>query len=245
MTDEEKSKYITEAGEYLVPFKKAKNYLTKLPEHQFSQQMYGIVGGPAFENPKWSVLEWSRELVEKVPSHIFYTTYDFRATIRNSKEKTVQRLGGVKVTDFQTSETQISEDKIKDLLLSLGPVKEFNNINEFFEMVELAQPNKKTVISEPILVLGRVTSIGRIATSGNRAITLDALDDSWELGLPVWMPPYIGLDFGRHSHVIALGELRRNRQGNIQMNAYGVYPLPEYTLAPEPEETSNNGTPEE
>jgi len=223
MPDNEKIKYITEADEYLNPFKESRNYLDPLPEHRYFQNMYGITGNPEFKELSFTTIEWGGPLATKIPEHSFETLYKFRATQR--KSESLRRLGGVKATKFEETGSKLPREDMEKLIRELGPVKEFSRLRDYYDLL-----GKKKAAQEVVITEAGVKTMGKSKTG--YVMTLEAPEDVWVNPITAFVPEFIPLNFGKNSIVLALGTLFKDNRDRLCMNALGIFPTVEGILEP-------------
>jgi hypothetical protein len=129
---------------------------------------------------------------------------------------------------------------------------DMNQLEQFHEA-------NKTNFNRLVLVKGDVSTLVMEPTAnGSRRMILeseDAFEDLDARGTTCWIPAHINLDFAEDSKVIVLASTAQGKKfvdgqqteelGDVSLNVFGAYAIPEYKIAVEVEEITDENIPTE
>lgn len=223
-----------------------------LPEHNWLRTIYGVAlkTGIAGE-PKFFTINLSGEAAKNEELKTF-TPVRFRAIDRTAPEN-VEKQYTLNSSMF----TKFEEDKDIKLPTTIELLTKFcGNMMVDMSNLEEYHNRMKNDYNRLVIIKGDVSTLILEPTSvGSRRIVLEdetkVLEDLEAQGITCWVPERIDLDFGEQSKVIVLGRTgqgfkldeQRNpteEPGDVTINVFGLYALPEYKIKPNVKEITEN-----
>lgn len=222
-----------------------RGYGKPLPEFNWLRTIYGIASKKNVDEPPrffTMMMSGDRAIDKNIP--IFYPVA-FRAIDRTAPEDGASqyRLNSSTFTQFDIDET-INLPKEMDLINQYcsGMKIELSALIDYHEGV-------KDDYNRLVIVEGDVTALILEPTSvGSRRMILDDSNIDLESpGTTCWIPEHITIDFAEQSKVIVIGRTARGKKldeqgnqteepGDVMINVYGLYALPDYKISPDIEE---------
>jgi len=218
-------------------------YGKPLPEHNFIRNLFGIaVKTNCQDTPKVFSMAVTGEKAEKEDLPIFRPV-KFMAIDRTPPEigEKAYKLNASQFTNFVINE-DIKLPKYDELIKQCcgDSIVELKNVNEYHLSV-------KDDYNRLAIIIGDVSSLNLEPTSvGSRIMVIEdinsSLDDLDAKGMTCWVPPRSNVDFAEGSKVIAIGRTAQGKLrdeagnpteelGDVTLNVYGLYPMPEYKIA--------------
>ena len=230
-----------------------RGFAKPLPEHNFLRTVFGVVKKKNVEeDAKFFTLNLSGEVAKDDDIPIF-KPISFRAIDKTepAERETLYKLNSSVFTEFNVDE-------------SLKVPAGFDLISNYCGHIKqkLADLDAYHIINEKdynrlIIVEGDVTTMVLEPTSvGSRRLVID--DEQGEIdiespGTTCWVPERIDIDFAEQSRVIVLGRTTRGKKldengqqtdepGDVMINVYGLYVIPEYKITPNIKELTKENT---
>ena len=219
------------------------NFGKPLPEHSYLRNVWGIglkstVKG---DKPKFFSMSLSGEVAKKEDIALF-TPVRFRAIDRTAPEDIDKKytLNGSLFSKFDVDESiklppakELLNTYCKDMFVGLSNLQEYHNrMKEDFSRLVIVEGDVSTLVLEP-------TSVG-----SRRVILEDASNiDIESKGVVCWVPGRINIDFAEQSKILVIGRTGQGKKldadrkpteeaGDMMVNVYGLYALPEYKILP-------------
>lgn len=225
-----------------------RNFGKPLPEHNWLRTVYGIALKTGIdESPKYFVMGISGEIATNEDIPIFKPVR-FRAIDRTLPENVDKQynMNSSMFTKFEIDESiplpkpmELLKKYCGDMFVDMSNLQEYHDrMKDDYNRLVIVEGDISTLVLEP-------TSVG------SRRIVLEdenkVLEDLEALGTTCWIPQRINIDFGEQSKVIILGRTgqgfklgddRRptDEPGDIMINVFGLYALPEYKIQPQVKE---------
>lgn len=211
------------------------NFGQPLPENAIIRVLYGAYTS---ENG-WSPFRLM--LGQRFPPDFdvpLYKPVKFRANIARVQDGQILALMGASVTRFEPTNidnlniTKVIDDAYSKFKVPLSQIVAWHAQRKDLKIAQ------RLLLTEGDVVEFRETNISNIVV---------VTDEGVEQDVAVFVPKNIVIDFGRDSRVLILGRTaparrfdaatgQRIETGGVNINALGVYAIPEYRYAPEEEE---------
>lgn len=223
-------------------------YGKPLPEHSWKRTIFGIALKSSDEggSPKFFTLNLNGD-VAKNDNIPMYTPVKFRAIDKSAEGDSTLIMNASMYTKFELTDkqlpspTKLIEQFCGDLTVAINNLPDYHEAN-------------KTDYNRIAIIRGDVSTLALEATStGNRRIVVESEEFSEDLdaqGTTCWIPPHINLDFAENSKVIVFGSTsqgfkyengqKTDELGDVMINAFGVYAVPEYKVSIETEEITED-----
>lgn len=218
------------------------NFGNPLPEKNLLRNVFGIAIKTKVENdtPKFFSMTISGDKAEN-DEYLLFKPVRFMAIDKTAPEllDKAYTLNSSFFTEFIVDE-EINLPKIEDLLKSCISFVDIKNLEEYHKA------NKEN-FNRIVAVAGDVVSLNLQPTSiGSRVMTIEdgnsSLEDLDAKGVTCWISPRINIDFAEGSKVVVIGRTgqgkKKDEQGNlteelgdVTLNVFGLYPLPEFKIA--------------
>lgn len=214
-----------------------------LPEHSWKRTIYGIALKTSDEEakPKFFTLNLNGDVAKNDDIPMF-TSVKFRAIDKSTDEDTYT-MNASMYTKFEEADL--------DLPAPSELVSQFcdNLIVDISDLPAYHETNKADY-NRMVIIKGDVSTLALEPTStGNRRLVIEsenALEDLDAIGTTCWIPPHINIDFAENSKVIVIGSTsqgfryengqKTEELGDVMINTFGVYAIPEYKVSVEVEE---------
>ncbi len=223
-----------------------------LPEHNWLRTIFGIVIKTGIdEEPKFFIMNCSGEVAKNEEIPIFQSI-KFRANNRTKEGDTIYALNSSVFTKFEVDEslnlpkaTELLNKYCDNLKINLTDLDSYHDrVKDDYNRLAIIEGDVSILVLEP-------TSVGsrRIVIEDETKI----LEDLESQGITCWIPPRINIDFGEQSKVIVLGRTTQGKKldddgnktdepGDIMINVFGLYAIPEYKIEPDIKEITEENT---
>ncbi len=221
--------------------KKNRGFGKPLPEHNFLRSIFGVTLKKNVENSaKFFTLNLSGEIAKDNDIPIFKPV-TFRAIDKTTPEESEYRLNSSVFTKFIVDESLnmppinvLIDNYCGDKKVTLSELDAYHTQNENdYNRFVIVEGDVSTMILEPTAI-------------GSRRLVLDSEQERFDLespGTTCWVPERIDIDFAEQSKVVVMGRTTRGRKldeqgnptdepGDVMINVYGLYSLPEYKIVP-------------
>lgn len=220
-----------------------------LAEHSYIRTLYGIALKSSDEEAKPMFFTLTlRDKVAENDNIPMYKSVKFRA-IDKSTDTTSYTMNASMYTTFEEinldlpSPTELITKFCSELTVNMDELNDYHEANK-------ADYNRMAIVK------GDVSTLALEATStGNRRLVIeseDIIDNLDAAGVTCWIPPHINLDFAENSKIIVFGSTsqgfkyengaKTDELGDVMLNAFGVYAIPEYKVQIETEEITEENT---
>jgi len=214
-----------------------------LPEHKYICNIIGIAtkddGKPKIF--RMAIQDSLAENSDKIP---MFAPVKFRANDRSEAEDEEFSLNVSTVTVFVEDQTismptptEVIKKFCTNYAVDMNALQDHHSANkDDFNRLAIIEADVSALVMEPT------------ATGSRRMIVEDAnasIEDLDATGITCWVPSKINIDFGETSRVFVVGRTAQGKKyvdgqatdedGDIMMNVFGVYAIPEYKVAPEVE----------
>lgn len=214
-----------------------------LPEHSYICNIVGIAtkddGAPKIF--RMAIQGSLAENSDKIP---MFAPVKFRANDKSQEGDDEYSLNVSTVTIFVEDDTismptptEVIQKFCSKYVVDMNALEDHHNSNkDDFNRLAIIEADVSALVMEPT------------ATGSRRMIIEDASGDIENLdapGITCWVPSKIDIDFAEQSRVFVVGRTAQGKKyvdgqatdedGDIMMNVFGVYAIPEYKIAPEVE----------
>ena len=214
-----------------------------LPEHSYISNIMGI-GTKVNGSPKIFKMAIKDDLAENSGSIPMFKPIKFRAIDKSEEGDTIYSLNVSSVTKFNEDSsisvpapTEAIKKFCADTIVDMSKLQEYHDANkDDFNRIVIIEGDVSALVMEPT------------ATGSRRLIIEDANEEIVDLdsqGTTCWVPKNVNIDFAEQSRVYVIGRTAQGKQyvdgkateedGDIMMNVFGVYAIPEYKIAPDTE----------
>lgn len=226
------------------PERKNPNFGKPLPEHNYIKNVWGIAikKKVANDKPKLFTLSLSGSKAEQINIPIF-EPIRFMANDRiKLSTESLYVLSQSTFTKFAVDKElklpeygELIKSVCKENFVELKNLSDYHSKNkDSFSRIVITEGSVSSLNLEP-------TAFGsRIMTIEDEALTLENIESSQ--GVTCWMSDKIKIDFAEGSKVLVVGRTAQGKKkddlgnpteelGNVSINAYGVYALPQYKIS--------------
>ena len=212
-----------------------------LPEHNFNRTMWGIGVKSSIQNdtPRLFTLNISGNNAEKDNIPMF-TPVSFRAIDKTKDTNEMYNLSSSILTNIEIDNTLKLPDPytlIKKCCSNY--IVKLNDLDKYHE-TNIDNFNRFAIIEGDVSTL----NLDIPPTRSSRIMIIEDLSTMESLegnGLLCWVPLRCNLDFAEQSKVLVMGRTNRGKKkeeqgnlteepGNITLNTFGVYAIPEYKI---------------
>ncbi len=227
-------------------------YNKPLPEHNWIRTVFGIAKlSNEDTSPQFFRLNMNGAVAEcdNIP---LFIPIKFRAINKTDIVAEELTFNSSTFTKFNPIKTDMGS--IIDLITKFANkyALEINQLDDFHQ-------NNKTDFNRLVLIKGDISTLIMEPTSnGTRRMILEsesAIEDLDAIGLTCWVPKHINIDFAENSKVIVLASTSQGKKyvdgvqteelGDISLNVFGLYAIPEYKILIDVEEITEENTPTE
>ena len=218
------------------------NFGKPLPENSYLRNIFGIAMKSTLKDakPKFFSMTISGEVAKNDNINMFKPVR-FRAIDKTPQE--VQDkfiLNSSTFSKFDIDETiklpstkELINTYCSNLIVKMSNLQEYHNrVKEDFNRIVIVEGDVSTLVMEP-------------SSAGSRRLIIEDSDniDLESKGLTCWIPLRIPIDFAEQSKVLIVGRTGQGTKkdeagnkteelGDININTFGVYAIPEYKILP-------------
>ena len=230
-----------------------KGYAKPLPEHSFLRTIFGVALKKNIENSvRFFTLNLSGEIAKDDTIPIF-KPITFRAIDRTPPElkDTQYKLNSSMFTDFTIDESLkvppldvLINNYCGSMKINISDLDGYHDENaDDYNRLAIVEGDVTTLVLEP-------TSVG------SKRLVLDSEQEKFDLespGTTCWVPERINIDFAEQSKIVVIGRTTRGKKlddqgvpteepGDVMINVFGLYPLPDYKIQPNVKELTEENT---
>jgi hypothetical protein len=217
------------------------------PEHSWIRTVYGIALKSSEQGePKFFTMTLNGDVAAN-DNISMYTPVKFRAIDKSSEGDAQYALNASMYTKFENAD--LSLPKPMDLIS-----KFCNNMTLDMNKLDEYHATNKTNYNRMVIIKGNVSTLHLEPNSiGNKKMIIESensFEDLDAIGTTCWIPAHINLDFAEKSKVIVIGSTsqgfkyengqKTEELGDVMINTYGVYAIPEYKVSVEVEELTED-----
>lgn len=225
---------------------------TPYPEHSYWRQVFGVATKANVEEdtPKYFIMSINGEKATKNVEG--FKPVKFRAIDKTTSENSdsLYQLNASMFTEFEPSSMNLPP--IKELIETymLGFKTSLSKMEEYYELHKEDRGRIAVIEGDVSMLVLEPTSTG-----SRRMILEDDMSaiDFDSTGLTCWLPPNINIDFAEGSKVMVIGRLTQGKKrdadgnqteeaGDMMMNVYSVYAIPEFKIEVEVEELTEDNS---
>ena len=213
-----------------------------LEGHSYQRTWYGI--GSELEYLSWKFFSFRWYGVEVPPPPKFKIPVKFQG-IRKKEDATSLLLNASRSVSSKFEELVLPDFNIEAAIRQVAPLVPFSQLSTWHE----DHKKDKTAV---VMVEGDVDNLWLEPhpQTGSRKIILrdSSLDSDMTEGVNVYIPDWVEIDFGEDSRIFVLGRTSMSRktetrpEERLQINAFGIFPLPDWVTTPEQRNIGNQQT---
>jgi hypothetical protein len=224
--------------------RKNNNFGKPLPEKNLIRNIFGVAIKSKIknDNPKFFTIAITGDNAIKENMPIF-TPLKFMAIDKTESEliDKVYTLNASSFTNFVVDKNlnlPKYEDLVKSCCKDINIYSNLKDLNNFHQM-------SKDSFNRIVITIGDVSSLNlQPTTMGSRVMIIEDSDDLNNLeskGTTCWIPTRINIDFVEGSKALIVGRTTQGKKkdilgnlteelGDVSINVYGLYALPEYKI---------------
>ncbi len=217
-----------------------------LPEHNWLRTTFGVaikIGKD--DEPKTFIMNMRGEVAKNEGVQLFKPV-KFRAIDKSEEGSDSYRLNASTFTNFEEDDTldmpqplDLLKKYCSDLFVGLPGLDDYHDKEkDNWNRLVILEGDVSTLIMEPSSIGSR-----RIIVEDEKLM----LEDLESQGTTCWVPPRINIDFGEQSKILVIGRTSQGKKldtdgnqtdepGDIMINVFGLYALPEYKISPNVQE---------